>query len=102
ASADTVSAWKRARDQVAHRKTDAEQTRTRRDTRFEATEADSEHAINVGEEMAGQTPIEKQTRGPKPKTPADQPAEEGEYTSRLLAANRRARKEKDKEDEENQ
>jgi uncharacterized membrane protein len=92
---ETVSAWKRAREQVAHRKpTDQSgDARSRRSVRFEADEADKAQAISVGED--GPTDTSRSSDKPsEKKTPKDQPPDEqdGDYTSRLLAAKRRARK----------
>lgn len=106
AGEDTVSAWKRARQQVAHRRgdaeTDAAELRSRRAARFEATEADAEHAISVGEETS-KSPNVQTSKEQKPKPKAEQPKQDdGEYTSRLLAAKRRARKPDQDQDEDKQ
>ncbi len=91
---ETVSAWKRAREQVAHRKEGVSQQdmRERRSTRFEADEADAQHAIDV----SGEGPAEKKTASdsstPTPKPAQSDDKDDGDYTSRLLAAKRRARK----------
>lgn len=94
ASEATVAAWKRTKSQSAHRKADetrkdvAEPDRT---ARFEAGAEDAKHAIDVG----GEIPDDMRAKPaaperPKPK-PADTGQDEGDYTSRLLAAKRRAR-----------
>lgn len=94
ASAETVSAWKRAREQAAHRKMggDADELRKRRNVRFEATEADAEHAISVGDEVPpdNRPKADQLKKVDQPKQQDDQ--KDGDYTSRLLAAKRRARK----------
>jgi uncharacterized membrane protein len=83
----TMAAWKR----VASRRPDAAKGETvQAQQHFEAGEADQELAIDAGAEQAG-------TRRPPPaqrrETPveAEEGADEGDYTSRLLRAKRRAR-----------
>ncbi len=99
-STDTVAAWKRTRSQVAHRRDEPADARAARRAqrgargaaRFEATEEDLGKAIDVG----GGKPAD---RGPKPAARTEPPktgtsgadADDGDYTSRLLAAKRRAR-----------
>jgi uncharacterized membrane protein len=92
ASTETVSAWKRTRSQVAHRKTEEKPKRTAEDrqVKFEATQDDASLAIDVGAE----TPKDMRATpeaAPKPKPSAQTPQDDGDYTSRLLAAKRRAR-----------
>ncbi len=92
----TVAAWKKTRDQVAHRRSEREAGRGLQPAdskaRFEATDEDAAHAIDVGSEQpidttpgAKQAPSRRDTQE-KSKT------EEGDYTSRLLAAKKRARR----------
>ncbi|MEE8507837.1 MAG: glutamine amidotransferase, partial [Myxococcota bacterium] len=94
ATTDTVAAWKRTRARVAHRRADAAALAETADARarFEADESDLGVAIDVG------TDVPRDLReGPAPTArtkPAAEPepaADEGDYTSRLLAAKRRAR-----------
>jgi hypothetical protein len=78
---ETVAAWKR----VAHRRGE------RPGARFEATDEEAGQAIDVAAEVSG-TP--KVTGPERPAAEADEAEgapEEGDYTSRLLAAKRRAR-----------
>lgn len=78
---DTVAAWKR----VAGRRGEKAKAR------FEATEEEAEQAIDVAAEAA-QTPKGAEPQRPQREaTEAEDAAEEGDYTSRLLAAKRRAR-----------
>jgi uncharacterized membrane protein len=75
---ETVAAWKR----VAHRRGERPQAR------FEATGEEAAAAIDVAAEAA-QTP--KVTRPEAPAAEPEPEVDEGDYTSRLLAAKRRAR-----------
>lgn len=102
-SQDTVAAWKKARSQVAHRRSDdrdAKRELADRDIKFEADEASSATAIDVGGEYddAPRTPTEQ---APKRRDERDKPEEpdEGDFTSRLLAAKRRARQQQRREDD---
>jgi uncharacterized membrane protein len=99
-SSGTVAAWKRTKAQVQAQRTPgaAAEARARRGVRFEADEQTQQQAIDVGGETddAGAdrpAPVRrKQAEAPPPD------AEEGDYTSRLLAAKRRARGEGDEGD----
>jgi len=91
---DTMAAWKKARSQVAHRRTPAGDSKSGkgaeadRTAKFEAGE--DAPAIDVGAESA-EAPQEK-TDQPRRRPVKEQPPEdEGDFTSRLLAAKRRAR-----------
>ncbi|MHC4948864.1 MAG: hypothetical protein ACYTG1_11470 [Planctomycetota bacterium] len=93
ATTDTMSAWKRTRAEVAHRRrTDVERAAAKtRAVKFEADEASREHAIDVGaEEVADRRPSAPPAAAPPP-APAASDEDEGSHTSRLLAAKRRAR-----------
>lgn len=94
ATGETVSAWKRARDQVAHRKDEETSARLRRQSnvRFEADDTDAEYAIDVSGEGPAEKKSEAASKPQKPPTPDTKDSDDGEYTSRLLAAKRRARK----------
>jgi uncharacterized membrane protein len=91
----TMSAWKKAKSQVSHRrKTKSKPTGPAPDAtiKFEADDTDAATAIDVGRD------VEQGERVPgisQPRTPVtDQPPkddDEGDYTSRLLAAKRRAK-----------
>ncbi len=85
---DTVAAWKR----VAERKN---QMQASASTRYEATAADQEQAIDVAGK-AGAKPGD--VRSPQPareQAEPEPPADAGDYTARLLAAKRRARDQSD-------
>ncbi len=87
---DTVAAWKR----VARRRESVSDSRTR----FEATEADTEQAIDVETEVSSAPRV----KTPPPRREDEEPPpeeDEGDYTSRLLAAKRRARDQARKTDE---
>ncbi|MHC4968119.1 MAG: VWA domain-containing protein [Planctomycetota bacterium] len=88
---DTVAAWKR----VAHRRGE------RPEARFEATDEEAGQAIDVAAEVS-QTPKVKKAPGRPGAEAADAEGapEEGDYTSRLLAAKRRARDQAKGSDEE--
>ncbi len=88
---ETVSAWKRTRASVTKRREVATKA-AQAAARFEAGEADSSTAIDVGSEAVGQPGAEigRAKSAPAP-TDAEAQPDEGEYTSRLLAAKRRAR-----------
>ena len=94
ATTDTVAAWKRTRARVAHRQADAAGPVEAVDARarFEADESDLGVAIDVGREGPrdhGDGPAAV-TRA-EPDAEPDPTEDEGDYTSRLLAAKRRAR-----------
>jgi uncharacterized membrane protein len=97
ATAETVAAWKRARAQVAHRRMDRP---AERKARFEASEADASVAIDVGSEAPKDVsaPAAAPKRAPAAPEQADDEEEGGDYTSRLLAAKRRARGDKGRGD----
>jgi hypothetical protein len=84
ATTETVAAWKRTKNQVGHRKR-IEKPKAEpvaRKVRFEAGAEDAKVAIDVGSQIPP---------APRAKPKPDQPEDEGDYTSRLLAAKRRAR-----------
>jgi uncharacterized membrane protein len=92
ATTESVAAWKRSRARVAHR-TEAEPAAERAGAkaRFEADEADAKVSIDVAADAgraAGDRPARVTRRPDRPQEPAE---DEGDYTSRLLAAKRRAR-----------
>jgi hypothetical protein len=93
ASTETVAAWKRTRSQVGHRKAEAKPVvnKANRDIRFEATEQDAKHAIDVGAETPVDMRAKSQPAAPRAQPKPDQDQDDGDYTSRLLAAKRRAR-----------
>jgi hypothetical protein len=81
---ETVAAWKR----VAHRRGGPAETR------FEATDEGADQAFDVAAEVS-QTPKVTGPRGTATETTQTEgEPEEGEYTSRLLAAKRRAREQR--------
>jgi hypothetical protein len=96
-SSGTVAAWKRTKAQAQGRRDTtsvraaAEKRAGRRDVRFEADEASQQHAIDVGAET-DEAPSDRPApvkRRPAEAAPTEE--DEGDYTSRLLAAKRRAR-----------
>lgn len=94
---DTVAAWKRTRASVVKGRAKAEHAVVAT-KRFDADDVDAQTAIDVQAESAGQpgSPARKsvqQTSVAK----EDPVSDEGDYTSRLLAAKRRARGEDNKE-----
>lgn len=103
---DTISAWKRTREQVAEKQTRASEIKNAakktRDIKFEASDEDEDKAIDVTSETAGERRAQPQQ--PKRRAESEKPSEdeeEGPYTSRLLRAKRRARGD-DADDESNQ
>jgi uncharacterized membrane protein len=81
---DTVAAWKR----VARRK---DQMQASASTRFEATAAEQEQAIDVAGEVSAK-PGDARSPQPAREQAEPEPSDDGgDYTSRLLAAKRRAR-----------
>jgi hypothetical protein len=93
-STDTVSAWKRTKSQVKHRKSDkavSVEPQIDRQVRFEAGEDDAKFSIDVTQAIVEdlrdrpQQPVRKSAE--KSKSPDD----DADYTSRLLKAKRRAR-----------
>lgn len=93
ASTDTVAAWKRVKVQKADAKPQrkAKSDEPDRSARFEATEQDARKAIDVGGEIPREMRTAQQPEIRKPTPQQQPPQEEGDYTSRLLAAKRRAR-----------
>jgi uncharacterized membrane protein len=98
---ETVEAWKRARSQVAHRRGDVRVSAepADRSRKYEADEADAALAIDVGAE----TPVDLTGAPPPaarpPAPPHDAPPDEGDYTTRLLKAKRRARGDEEPKDD---
>ncbi|MDY7108228.1 MAG: VWA domain-containing protein [Planctomycetota bacterium] len=99
-STDALAAWKRTRAQVSgqrgRRKEKTETTARLRAARYEADEADAKLAIDVGADA----PADRRDRPLKPRRARPEAADEGDeaegdYTSRLLRAKRRARGEDD-------
>lgn len=96
-STESVSAFKRVKVQKADARGQKSEIRDQKEivapdrkARFEASEQDAKTAIDVG----GEIPKEMRAAQPEQRkaTPLEQPpADEGDYTSRLLAAKRRAR-----------
>lgn len=96
ASMDTVAAWKRAKAQASHRQekavslkqtSDVQMTRKKK---FEADEESSRYAIDVESDMPQDV---RASGGAKPSPVSKKPEEaedEGDFTSRLLAARKRA------------
>ncbi len=93
---DTVAAWKKARAQVAHQRA-GDDKRAKASVgdvdasaKFEATEEDQKTAIDVG---AQESEVARdQARGGDRKRATPQAADDqGDFTSRLLAAKKRAR-----------
>jgi uncharacterized membrane protein len=102
ASEQTVAAWKKTREQVAHRRaptgtgaasaTGGEADAPDRRTRFAAGEDDAASAIDVGQESEGRPHSDRAQPPARTDTSAEKPPEdEGPHTSRLLRAKRRAR-----------
>ena len=97
ASTDTVTAWKRTKEQASHKQQQKKVVAIRqteqpaeRSVRYQASEEEQQLAIDVGGE------IPKDMRGKPQAGPAarskekPKPQEEGDYTTRLLKAKRRA------------
>lgn len=97
-STATVAAWKRSREQVAHRQSvraavKSQEKAADKKVRFEATEEDLAKAIDVGGEQVAD--ISRPASSPKRAETQDEEEDEGGYTSRLLQAKRRARGEEE-------
>jgi uncharacterized membrane protein len=98
ATTDTVAAWKRTKEQASHKQQQKKavalkqtEQQADRSVRYQASEDEQKLAIDVGseipEDMRGKPDAGAQARPqPKPKSEED----EGDYTSRLLKAKRRA------------
>ncbi len=91
ASTATVSAWKRTKEQIKQppKKTMQGETAAAPSARFEADETDAGRSLQIGAAAS------KARRVPSPEAeqpPLPPPGEAEDYTSRLLAAKRRARK----------
>jgi hypothetical protein len=94
ASEATVAAWKRAKSGVAHRKPEKKEikpaTGEDRQVKFEAGADDSARAIDVGSQVPQDMREKPKTQRPA-ETQKPDADDDGDYTSRLLAAKRRAR-----------
>jgi len=104
---DTVAAWKKARSQVAHRRADQPVAARTKDipveqadraVKFEASESDAQRAIDVGAESAETHGTDRPATPKRKEKPAEQDTAEGDFTSRLLAARRRAREQQQNQD----
>ncbi len=99
ASGDTVAAWKRAKSQATSPQSGrkvaikASESQADRNIRFEATEQERAAAIDVGTEQPKD--MREKAAGPRQVKGDDQPSDQGDYTSRLLKAKRRAQQPKD-------
>ncbi|UCD75078.1 MAG: VWA domain-containing protein [Phycisphaerales bacterium] len=85
----TVAAWKRAKERASHRKPEKTAHRTRK---YEADEADARLAIDVEADTSAKP---KAATSPKRRERTEQgegTADEGDFTSRLLAARRKAQR----------
>ena len=98
ATTQAVSAWKKAKAQASHRqqpaaKERAEEVQAAKGAKFEAGEGDERYAYDVGAE----THVDRREGGiARPGKESAKPApeeDEGDFTSRLLAAKRRVRQE---------
>lgn len=97
-AADTVAAWKKARASVKHRRDDEQPVEIDRTVKFEADEASKGKSFSVGSDTA-ESPRDARPTGPKRRDEEKKPeADEGDYTSRLLAAKRRAAQQRGKQD----
>ncbi len=100
-SEDTVAAWKRARSSVSSQQKEKAKQRQSADqasTRFEADESDAATSIDVGKEKITDLRDQPQQR----QQPENKPAaseDDGDYTSRLLKAKRRAAGDEDADGE---
>jgi uncharacterized membrane protein len=99
-STETVAAWKRTRAQVAHRRDAAESSgeaksaaQALRHKRYEADQTDLTRAIDVGNESPQDVrdAHAKTKRTDAPVDTSDAGEADGDFTSRLLRAKRRAR-----------
>jgi hypothetical protein len=99
-STETVAAWKRTRAQVAHRRDAAESSEESksaahalRQKRYEADETDLTRAIDVGSDSPHDVhdAHAKTKRTEAPADLSDAGEDDGDFTSRLLRAKRRAR-----------
>ncbi len=81
---DTVAAWKRVAQQRARSETSVT-------ARYEASEADRQQAIDVQQDVAGAPGDRRSQRQVREQVEPEPSQDEGDYTSRLLAAKRRAR-----------
>lgn len=97
-SAETVAAWKKAREQAAHRRDDAAAATAMRDVKFEAPPSAAAGGFDVGREAASPG-AETASRPPRSDDAAPPAADEGDYTSRLLAAKKRAQRNRPPQDE---
>jgi uncharacterized membrane protein len=97
-STDTVAAWKRTRTQLSGRMKGQRSEPELRKVKFEAAEEDEGIALDVGAESVDDPLKRKGARQrTDDETKPDAGEDEGDYTSRLLAAKRRARRTDDAE-----
>jgi uncharacterized membrane protein len=108
-SGAAVAAWKRARAGVTEQRASARRAsriaaapsaESDRAARYEATEEDMQSAVDIaGEQGAKAKRGDEGSSAPAQAKPQAAPAEEEDYTSRLLKAKRRARGDKPDEDD---
>ncbi len=98
ATGDTVAAWKRTKEQASHKQQQKKavaikQTEqpTDRSVRYQASEEEQKLAIDVGSEIPEDMRGKPEASGAEGRPVAKpKPEDEGDYTSRLLKAKRRA------------
>ena len=102
ATTQSVSAWKRARAQVSHRQQPMasgagtqEEIKAGRTTRFDAEEADPRSSYDVGSDTPQDVRKGAMAKPELKRSETDSTEDEDDFTSRLLAARRRAKDEED-------
>ena len=88
---DTVAAWKRVASRREKSAAKQAEAKTRATARFEADEGDIATAIDVDDETKRDAAAPKRRRPVRADAEPEPEADAGDYTSRLLAAKRRAR-----------
>jgi uncharacterized membrane protein len=101
ATEDTVAAWKKARAQVieqrqsAAKRAEASAPAADASVKFEATEEDKETAMDVGADLTDESLRDKPPTPQRRAKPKPSEQDQGDFTSRLLAAKKRARQQSD-------
>ncbi len=98
---DTVAAWRRAKAHASHRQETSTTTakssdvKMTRQKKFEADEESSRYAIDVESDMPKDGRESEKVKPTRVSKESEETEDDGDFTSRLLAARRRAQSEAD-------
>ncbi|MCZ6834492.1 MAG: glutamine amidotransferase [Planctomycetota bacterium] len=100
ATTQSVSAWKKAKAQASYRQTSSDKVRQEeikasRSVRYESGEDDEQYAYDVESDVPNDQREGQMGKPPKVAPKSQEEEDDGDFTSRLLAAKKRARQEGD-------